>query len=104
LTLELPLNIKILNYNFSGILFLVVVVVYLISTLTPLQVEEIFLRQLFHQCISHESNVWRKRCVFRPDLKTGKEQGARRWSGIVFQSLGAAALNAAAADEEVTVI
>jgi len=26
---------------------------------------------------------------FRPYLKTGKEQGARRWSGNVFQSLGA---------------
>jgi len=38
-----------------------------------------------------------------PDLKTGKEQGARRWSGNVFQSLGAAALKAAAAEEEVTV-
>jgi len=52
---------------------------------------------LFHQCISHESNAWWKRCVFRPDLKTGKEQGARRWSGNVFPSLGAAALKAAAA-------
>jgi len=58
---------------------------------------------LFHQCISHESNAWRKRCVFRPDLKTGKEQGARMWSGNVFQSLGAAALKAAAAEEQVTV-
>jgi len=28
-----------------------------------------------------ESNAWRKRCVFRPDSKTGKEQGARSWSG-----------------------
>jgi len=37
------------------------------------------------------------------DLKTGKEQGARRWSGNVFKSLGAAALKAAAAEEEVTV-
>jgi len=36
-------------------------------------------------------------------LKTGKEQGARRWSGNVFQSLGAAALKAAAAEEEVAV-
>jgi len=59
---------------------------------------------LFHQCISHESNAWRKRCVFRPDLKTGKEQNAQRWSDNVFQSLGAAALKAAAAEEEVTVI
>jgi len=37
--------------------------------------------------------------VFRPDLKTGKEQGARRGSGNVFQSLGAAVLKAAAAEE-----
>jgi len=37
------------------------------------------------------------------NLKTGKKQGARRWSGNVFQSLGAAALKAAAAEEEVTV-
>jgi len=36
-----------------------------------------------------------------PDLKTGMEQGARRCSGKVFQSLGAAALKAAAAEEEV---
>jgi len=53
--------------------------------------------------VYHESNAWRKRCVFRPDVKTGKEQGARRWSGNVFQSSGAAALKAAAAEEEVTV-
>jgi len=53
--------------------------------------------------VSHESNAWRKKCVFRPDLKTGKEQGALRWSGNVFQSLGAAALKAAAAEEEVRV-
>jgi len=32
----------------------------------------------------------------KPDLKTGKEQGARRWSGNVFESFGAAALKAAA--------
>jgi len=31
------------------------------------------------------------------------EQGARRWSGILFQSLGAAALKAAVPEEEVTV-
>jgi len=62
----------------------VVVVVYLMSTLSPLQVEEIFWDRLFHQCISHESNAWRKRCVFRPDLKTGKEQGARRWHPSVW--------------------
>jgi len=73
------------------------------STLSPLQVEEIFWDRLFHQCISHESNAWRKRCVFRPDLKAGKEQGARRWSGNLFQSLGAAALKEAAAEDEVTV-
>jgi len=59
---------------------------------------------LFHQCISHESNAWRKRCVFRPDLKIGKEQSAQRWLGNVFQSFEAAALKAAAAEEEVTVI
>jgi len=53
----------------------VVVVVYLMSTLSPLQVEKIFWDRLFHLCILHESNAWRKRCVFRPDLKTGKEQG-----------------------------
>jgi len=40
---------------------ILVVVVYLISTLSPLQVEEIFWDRLFHQCISHESNAWRKR-------------------------------------------
>jgi len=39
--------------------------------------------------------------VFRPYFKTGKEQGVRRWSDNVFQSLGAAALRAAAAKEEV---
>jgi len=58
---------------------------------------------LFHQCISQQSNAGRKRCVLREDLKTGKEQGARRGSDNVFQSLGAAALKAAAAEEEVTV-
>jgi len=42
-----------------------------------------------------------KMCL-QPDLKTGKEQGARRWSGNVFQSLGAAALKAAADEDEVT--
>jgi len=36
-----------------------VVVVYLMSTLSPLQVE----------CISHESNAWWKICVYSPDLK-----------------------------------
>jgi len=34
-------------------------------------------------------------------LKNGKEQVARRRSGNVFQSLGAAALKAAPAEEEV---
>jgi len=67
------------------------------STLSPLQVEVIFGDRLFHQCISHESNAWRKRDVFRLDIKTAKEQGARKGSGNVFQSLGAAALKAAAA-------
>jgi len=37
---------------------------------------------------------------FRPDLKTGKEQGAQMWSGNVFQSLGVAALKVAAAEEQ----
>jgi len=36
-------------------------------------------------------------------LKTGKDQGARTWSGNVFKSLGAAALKAAAAAKKVTV-
>jgi len=53
--------------------------------------------------MSLDSKAWRKKCVLGQHLKTGKEQGARRWSGNVFQSLGAAALKAAADDDEVTV-
>jgi len=50
--------------------------IFNVNIITPTSEEDILI-QLFHQCISHESNAWWKRCVFRPDLKTGKEQGAR---------------------------
>jgi len=78
--------------------------IFNVNIITPTSRDDnIILRQLFHQCISHESNAWQKICVFRPDLKTEKQQVVRRWSGNVFQSLGAAALKAAAAEEEVTI-
>jgi len=47
-----------------------------VNIITPTSREDI-LRQFFHQCISHESNAWRKIGVFRPD-KTGKEQGQKK--------------------------
>jgi len=75
--------------------------IFNVNIITPTSGGDILRQIVFLQCISHESNAWQKRCVFRPDLKTGKEQGARRWSGNVFQSVGAAALKAAAAEEEV---
>jgi len=39
-----------------------------------------------------ESNTWQKRCVFRPDIKTGKEQGARyfkptKWKLQIFSTV-----------------
>jgi len=60
--------------------------IFIVNIITPTSRGDI-LRQMFHQCISHESNAWRKRCVFRPDLQTGKEQGARMWSGNVIYYL-----------------
>jgi len=89
-------------YTIDLPVFVIIVVVlsriFNVNIITPTSRGDI-LRQLFHQSIPHESNAWRKRCVFRPDLKTGKEQGARRWSANVFHSLGGAALKAAAAEE-----
>jgi len=50
-------RIQLCPYFLKEMLLVVLVVVYLMSTLSPPTIRGDILRQLFHQCISHESSI-----------------------------------------------